>query len=186
MSAMKVLSIQPTPNPHAYKFIVDHVLQAEGSRYYNSPAEAASDPLGTALFAIPGVTTVYFAQDFATITSADGSNLQTLHQQVNEVLQSHDGSASAPAPGDTPPAVETVADDQEMLGSINALLDDRVRPALAGDGGGLQVLRLESKVLTSQYEGACGSCPSSAAGTLSAIQNLLQAEVDEEPSVVSG
>lgn len=179
---MKVLSIQPTPNPLAYKFVVDQVLQSDGSRYYNNSEEASADPLASALFAIPSVTTVYFAQDFATVTSAEGANMQTLHQQVNEVLKTHEGG---PINSVAPVSVETVTDDESLLGSINALLDDRVRPALAGDGGGLQVVRLESKVLTIQYEGACGTCPSSIAGTLSAIQNLLQSEVDEELSVVS-
>lgn len=181
---MNVLSIQPTPNPLAYKFVVDQVLQADGSRYYNNPSESSEDPLAMALFAVPGVTTVYFAQDFATVTSAEGANLETLHQQVSEILKTHEGSTAAPA--DSGPApIQTETDDTEMLDSINALLDDRVRPALAGDGGGLQVVRLESKVLTIQYEGACGSCPSSVAGTLAAIQNLLQAELDEELSVVN-
>jgi Fe-S cluster biogenesis protein NfuA len=55
-----------------------------------------------------------------------------------------------------------------------------VRPALAGDGGGLQVLGVEGKTVLIRYEGACGSCPSSTAGTLMAIQNLLQSEVDDE------
>jgi Fe-S cluster biogenesis protein NfuA len=67
-----------------------------------------------------------------------------------------------------------------MLAKINSLLDDRVRPALAGDGGGLQVMGLDGKTLFIRYQGACGSCPSSTSGTLMAIQNLLQAEVDEE------
>jgi Fe-S cluster biogenesis protein NfuA len=66
------------------------------------------------------------------------------------------------------------------MAKINALLDDRVRPALAGDGGGLQVMGLEGKTLFIRYQGACGSCPSSSAGTLMAIQRLLQAEIDEE------
>jgi len=70
--------------------------------------------------------------------------------------------------------------DPAILAKINLLLDDRVRPALAGDGGGLEVLGLEGKTLLIRYQGACGSCPSSAAGTLSAIQNLLQSEVDDE------
>jgi Fe-S cluster biogenesis protein NfuA len=180
---MKVLSIQPTPNPLAFKFIVDQTLQAEGSRYYNSAAEAAVDPLSTALFAVPGVSTTYFAQDFVTVTSAEGANLETLHQQVRQVLETHTGGTDGVA--DAPISAAVVADDAALLGSINGLLDDRVRPALAGDGGGLQITRLENKVLTIQYEGACGTCPSSIAGTLSAIQNLLQMEVDEELTVVS-
>ena len=181
---MNVISIQPTPNPLAYKFVIDQVLQAEGSRYYNSAAEAASDPLATALFAVPGVTTVYFAQDFATVTSAEGAKLETLHQQISEVLKTHEGGAAIPA-ASAPTPVAASSDDDHLLGSINDLLDDRVRPALAGDGGGLQVVSLSSKVLTIQYEGACGSCPSSVAGTLAAIQNLLQMEVDEELTVVN-
>jgi Fe-S cluster biogenesis protein NfuA len=60
-----------------------------------------------------------------------------------------------------------------------------VRPALAGDGGGLEVVGLDGKTLQIRYQGACGSCPSSIAGTLMAIQNMLQAEIDEELSVVS-
>ena len=73
-----------------------------------------------------------------------------------------------------------------MLKQINELLDDRVRPALAGDGGGMEILSLENKALTIRYQGACGSCPSAIAGTLKAIENLLQMEVDEEIAVLSG
>lgn len=189
---MEVLNIQPTPNPSAFKFIVDQTLQEDGSRYYNNPDEAAADPLATALFAVPGVETVYFAQDFATVTCVDNANIETLHQQVQQVLETHDGAAVATAvadPATTPAgqATETAptTDDADLLKSIDSLLDDRVRPALAGDGGGLQILSFESKVLTIRYQGACGSCPSSIAGTLNAIQNLLQMEVDEEISVVN-
>jgi len=182
---MEVLSIQPTPNPNAFKFVVDQTLQAEGSRYYNTATEAASDPLATALFAIPGVDTVYFSSDFATVTSAEGANHETMHAQVREVLQTHEGgSGTATAPATN--TAETVTDDPELLKNIDALLEDRVRPALAGDGGGLQLMSLENKMLTIRYEGACGTCPSSIAGTLTAIQNLLQMELDEELTVVSG
>ncbi|MCA8958636.1 MAG: NifU family protein [Planctomycetes bacterium] len=179
---MNVLSIQPTPNPSAFKFVVDATLQPTGSRYYNSAQEAATDPLAMALFAIPGVQTVYFAQDFATVTSADGANLQTLHEQVQQVLETHEGGA-APRPAMAAPELST--DDEALMQQINEILDDRVRPALAGDGGGLQILGLQEKVLTIRYQGACGSCPSSIAGTLHAIQNLLQMEVDEQLTVIS-
>ena len=64
------------------------------------------------------------------------------------------------------------------------MLDDRVRPALAGDGGGLEIIGLTDKTLQIRYQGACGTCPSSIAGTLMAIQNLLQTEIDEELTVV--
>jgi Fe-S cluster biogenesis protein NfuA len=184
---MNVLSIQPTPNPNAFKFMLNETIQAEGSRYYNTATEASADALGAALFAIPGVETVYFAQDFATVTNVEGANLETLHQQIRQVLDTHEGStSSAEKPTGSPAPIGEATDDPGMMKQINELLDDRVRPALAGDGGGLEVLTLDSKVLTIRYQGACGSCPSSIAGTLHAIQNLLQVEVDEELTVVSG
>ncbi len=186
---MQVLSIQPTPNPTAFKFVVDETMQSEGSRYYNNADEAAKDSLATELFALKDVQTIYFAEDFATVTSIDGANLDTLHQEVRKVLETHVSSGSpVSATADEPAAAsaKVASDDTAMLDSINELLDERVRPALAGDGGGLQILALENKVLSIRYEGACGTCPSSISGTLQAIQNLLQMEVDEELTVVSG
>jgi Fe-S cluster biogenesis protein NfuA len=89
------------------------------------------------------------------------------------------------APGAGFDTTSLSTDDKELLDRINAILDDRVRPALAGDGGGLEVIGLDGKTLLIRYQGACGSCPSSVAGTLMAIQNLLQTEVDETLAVVS-
>lgn len=183
---MDVLSIQPTPNPQAFKFVVDQVLQAEGSRFYNSAEEARSDALATALFAVPGVTTVYFAQDFVTVTAAEGTELSTQHGQVRALLESHEGGGEAPAAAASAAPIAAEVDDEPMMQQITELLDERVRPALAGDGGGLQVVQLANKQLTIRYEGACGSCPSSVTGTLMAIQNMLQMEVDEELTVVPG
>ena len=76
--------------------------------------------------------------------------------------------------------------DTETLKTINDILDKRVRPALAGDGGGLEVLDLHDKTLTIRYQGACGSCPSAIQGTLVAIENLLKREVDPALEVISG
>ncbi|HIO70018.1 MAG TPA: NifU family protein, partial [Nitrospirales bacterium] len=71
-----------------------------------------------------------------------------------------------------------------LLEKINAVLDEKVRPALAGDGGGLNILGLDGLTLKIHYQGACGSCPSSTAGTMMAIQNVLKKEVDEGIQVV--
>jgi Fe-S cluster biogenesis protein NfuA len=109
-------------------------------------------------------------------------------EQVTRLLESHILEAEATAHAtadhaaahDDPLAAMPKGGDAELMSRINTLLDDRVRPALAGDGGGLQVLGLEGKTLSIRYQGACGSCPSSTAGTLMAIQRLLQSEIDEE------
>jgi Fe-S cluster biogenesis protein NfuA len=73
----------------------------------------------------------------------------------------------------------------ELMDRINAVIDENVRPALAGDGGGLEVISLEGYTLTIHYQGACGSCPSATAGTMGAVQNLLQRLVDPRIKVVS-
>ena len=75
--------------------------------------------------------------------------------------------------------------DPEVMAKINSLLDDRVRPALAGDGGGLQVMGLEGKTLFIRYQGACGSCPTSISGTLMAIEGLLRRDINPAIEVVA-
>jgi len=75
--------------------------------------------------------------------------------------------------------------DNPLLDRINQILDERIRPGLAGDGGGLEIIGLDGKRLLIRYQGACGSCPSSIGGTLMAIEYMLKEEVDPEIEVVS-
>ncbi|MEY2714762.1 MAG: hypothetical protein RIT24_1105 [Planctomycetota bacterium] len=206
---MKVNNILPTPNPNAFKFVVDQPLARSGqTRSYSKPEEARNDVLAIGLFAVPGVETLFFCENFVTVSMTAKADWRGVAEQVTRLLESHidDGStmaAPAPAPAahgcgshghahahshvhDNPLATLPRGGDPELLSKINSLLDDRVRPALAGDGGGLEVLGLDGKTLVIRYQGACGSCPSSTSGTMMAIQNLLQSEVDEELVVTMG
>ena len=189
-AAMNVLSIQPTPNPNAFKFVVDQILH-HGTKNFANAEEAASHELATEMFGIDGVAGLFLCDKFVTVTMTLEADWRAVHEQITKILEGASGTSDAPPTGD---AAETTVgfdpshlapEDQELLGKINEILDDRVRPALAGDGGGLQVIGLDGKTLMIRYEGACGSCPSSIAGTLVAIQNLLQSEVDETLAVVS-
>ena len=186
---MKVTSIQPTPNPNAFKFLVDRPMAKPGqTRAYGKPEQAQKDVLAQGMFAVPGVETLFFCDNFVTVSMVADADWRAVAEQITKLLESHiddeagdDGRDTAPAGGDDDPLAKLPkGGDPAVLAKINALLDDRVRPALAGDGGGLQVMGLEGKTLFIRYEGACGSCPSSTAGTLMAIQNLLQSEVDDE------
>lgn len=199
---MKVTSIQPTPNPNAFKFLVDRPLAKPGQTMaYAKPEQARQDVLAQGLFAIPGVETLFFCDNFVTVSMTAQADWRAVAEQVTRLLESHvpdeapaaagcghdhgshghhHGHHHGPTGADDPLATMPKGGDPAMLAKINALLDDRVRPALAGDGGGLQVMGLDGKTLFIRYQGACGSCPSSTTGTLMAIQNLLQAEVDEE------
>lgn len=185
---MKVTTIQPTPNPNAFKFLVDRQLAKSGqSLAYAKPEQAQNDVLAQGMFAIPGVETLFFCDNFVTVSMIASADWRAVSEQVTRLLESHvmDDEASAVAgaaagDSDDPLARLPKGGDPEVMARINALLDDRVRPALAGDGGGLQVMGLEGKTLFIRYQGACGSCPSSTSGTLMAIQNLLQSEIDED------
>lgn len=183
---MKVSSIQPTPNPNAFKFLVDQPLAKGGQTLaYSKPEQARNDVLAQGMFAIPGVDTLFFCDNFVTVSMTPQADWRGVAEQVTRLLESHIADAEpqvtavADAPAD-PLATLPKGGDPELMSRINTLLDDRVRPALAGDGGGLQILGLEGKTLMIRYQGACGSCPSSTAGTLMAIQRLLQSEIDED------
>ena len=184
---MKVTSIQPTPNPNAFKFLMDKPMAKPGqTQAYAKPEQAHNDVLAQAMFAVPGVETLFFCDNFVTVSMTAEADWRAVAEQITKLLESHepaefDQDADATVGGDADPLASIPkGGDPEMLAKINALLDDRVRPALAGDGGGLQVMGLEGKTLYIRYEGACGSCPSSTSGTLMAIQNLLQSEVDDD------
>jgi len=194
---MKVSSIQPTPNPNAFKFLVDRTLAKPGQTLaYAKPEQARSDVLAQGLFAIPGIETLFFCDNFVTVSMTAQADWRAVAEQVTRLLESHvgdeipaavpahddhdHGHAHGPTNADNPLATMPKGGDPVILARINTLLDDRVRPALAGDGGGLQVMGLEGKTLFIRYQGACGSCPSSTAGTMMAIQNLIQSEIDEE------
>ena len=82
-------------------------------------------------------------------------------------------------------AIAAAASDDPKIAQINELLDERIRPYLAGDGGWLEVIELENSTLKIRYEGACGSCPSSLTGTLMAIENMIKEEIDPEITVVA-
>lgn len=204
---MKVQSILPTPNPNAFKFVVDQPMARSGqTRSYGKPEDARSDVLAIGLFAVPGVETLFFCDNFVTVSMTAKADWRGVAEQVTRLLESHidEGEPVAPptptAHGcgshggaqthahslDNPLSTLPRGGDPELLSRINALLDDRVRPALAGDGGGLEVLGLDGKTLVIRYQGACGSCPSSTSGTMMAIQNLLQSEVDDELVVTMG
>jgi Fe-S cluster biogenesis protein NfuA len=182
---MRILSIQPTPNPNAFKFVVDHKLVASGVRELKKGQPGAADPLGERLLAIQGVSGVFLCDNFVTVTMADGADWRAVNESVSQALSNWQEQGGGPAP-----FVQKIlepgkaAGDADLMQRINEVLDDRVRPALAGDGGGLEILELQGKTLRIRYQGACGSCPSSIAGTLMAIENMLQSEVDEEIRVV--
>jgi Fe-S cluster biogenesis protein NfuA len=101
-----------------------------------------------------------------------------------EAVQSTNGNAKAAAAA-VGGAIAAAASDDPKVREIEALLDERIRPYLAGDGGWLEIVDLTDDTLHIRYEGACGSCPSSLTGTLMAIENMIREEIDPSISVIA-
>jgi len=177
---VKVVEVEATPNPDALKFITDARLVAAGAKSFDTPDAALGDPLAEALFKAGPIRSVFYMDRFVTVTKPVEASWADLQRPIVTAIEASATPAAAPAENG---AARGAAED--ALAKINQIIDENVRPALAGDGGGLQILDFSNKVLTVHYQGACGSCPSATTGTLFAIQNLLQRMVDPEIQVVS-
>ncbi|PIE24798.1 MAG: thioredoxin [Planctomycetota bacterium] len=182
---MQILRVEPTPNPNAVKFVVDANLGAAAE--FADQQAAQDNDLAKALFEIDGIDTVFLNQNFITISMTQEAEWHVVHSRVHElILRFEPPVVEAPEGAEGADGINQVDKTKQgaLLEQITQLLQERVMPALAADGGGLQVVDLEDKTLTIRYQGACGTCPSAIAGTLGAIENLLKSEVDPEIRVV--
>jgi Fe-S cluster biogenesis protein NfuA len=178
----KVINIEPTPNPDALKFIVQGSLLRSGTRSFKDFAAAVGDPLASAIFGLGKVTSVFYMDRFVTVNKESGSEWSELIDPICEAIEDLKLDANEVG-GHIASGPDAAAD--EKLRRINELLDTRIRPGLAGDGGGLEVISFDGQTLQISYHGACGSCPSSTSGTLRYIEGLLQDEVDPGLRVIS-
>jgi Fe-S cluster biogenesis protein NfuA len=186
----KIADIQETPNPNAVKFILKEPVSHGTSHSFKSAADGAADDLARSLFDVGEVVSVFYMDKMLTVEKTDEAEWDDLLPELavpiraaNAVESTNgNGKGAAAAVGGS---IAAAASDDPKLAQINDLLDERIRPYLAGDGGWLEVLELEDNTLKIRYEGACGSCPSSMTGTLMAIENMIKEEVDPEISVVA-
>jgi len=171
------ISVQPTPNPNALKFVLNVPVKARESAGFRRGLTTPL-PLVNALLALNGVIEVFLSGNFITITQDGTLDWDTAEGVIKEVLLAHIATHNADFDV-APVAAPGKAVDGE-LGRIDEILDRTIRPALQHDGGDLQVISLEGKTLTISYQGACGCCPHAAMGTLYAIQNILRDQYDPE------
>ncbi|HEY0080061.1 MAG TPA: NifU family protein [Pyrinomonadaceae bacterium] len=186
----KIDNIEETPNPNAVKFILKEPLTQGAARSFSSAEEAAADPLGRALFEVGEVASVFYMDRMLTVEKEEQADWDDLLPRLAvpiraaEAVRNGAGAAAAASEGVGGALGALMSDDPRLL-RINEILDERIRPALAGDGGWLEVLGLEEDTLKIRYQGACGSCPSSISGTLMAIEGMIQQEVDPQIEVVA-
>ena len=183
----KISDIEETPNPNAVKFILREPVSNGVARQYGSADLAENDPLAKSLFDVGHVVSVFYMDRMITVEKDDEADWDELLPALAVPIRAADavnGSAAAAAAAVGGPIAAVASDDPRLL-RINEILDERVRPALMGDGGYLEVLGLADHTLSIRYQGACGSCPSSLTGTLMAIEGMLKQEVDPELEVVA-
>lgn len=184
----KIADIQETPNPNAVKFILKEPVSHGTSHSFKNADDAADDELARSIFEVGNVVSIFYMDKMLTVEKTDEAEWDEILPELavpiraaNAVSVSSAKSAAAAIGG----SIGALASDDPMLAEINALLDDRIRPYLAGDGGWLEVLELADNVLKIRYEGACGSCPSSLTGTLMSIENMIREEIHPDITVVA-
>jgi len=183
----KISDIEETPNPNAVKFILREPVSNGVARQYGSANLAENDPLAKSLFDVGHVVSVFYMDSMITVEKDDEGDWDELLPALAVPIRAAEavsGAAAAAAAAVGGPIAALTSDDPRFL-RINEILDEKVRPALMGDGGYLEVLGLKEHTLSIRYQGACGSCPSSLTGTLMAIEGMLKQEVDPELEVVA-
>ncbi|MCG2840113.1 NifU family protein [Sandaracinobacter sp. RS1-74] len=176
-----LIETERTPNPATLKFLPGQpVLPGEGADF-DSPEAAERSPLARALFALGDVERVYFGADFVSVTKAPGSQgWETLKPDVLGLVMDHFASGVpliAAEAGDA----ETFDDpeDADIVAQIRELLDTRIRPAVANDGGDIVYRGFQKGVVYLHMRGSCAGCPSSTATLKGGIENLLRYYVPE-------
>ncbi len=185
------IETETTPNPATLKFLPGETVMQSGTREFASPEAAEASPLAEALFGTGEVTGVFFGSDFVSVTAAPCADWSMLKPQVVSVLLDHFIS-KAPLfhPGNAAsiavPAEEAIDDDPadaEIVAQIRELIESRVRPAVAGDGGDIQYRGFRDGVVFLTMHGACSGCPSSTATLKHGIEGLLKHYVPEVTEV---
>lgn len=179
------IETEGTPNPATLKFLPGRYVMGTSTADFASPVSAERSPLASALFSLPGVARVFLGGDFITVTKDDEISWQNLKPQVLAAIMDHfvagrpviDGAAEDALDEDVSP------EDEEIVAQIKELLDTRVRPAVAGDGGDIVFRGYREGIVKLHMQGSCSGCPSSRATLKHGIENMLRHFVPEVVAV---
>ena len=187
---LMLIETEHTPNPATLKFLPGQAVMEGGTRDFAAPEEAEASPLAQALFDLGDVEGVFFGRDFVSVTAAPGADWSELKPQVLGVLLDHFVS-NAPLfhPGSAAdlgvPAEDFTDDpaDADIVAQIRELIETRVRPAVARDGGDIVYRGFDRGTVYLAMHGACSGCPSSTATLKQGIESLLKHYVPEVTEV---
>jgi len=176
------IQTESTPNPATLKFLPGQTVLETGTADFPTPDASGASPLATRIFAVPGVTGVFFGNDFVTVTKSESVEWEHVKpailgammehfQSGQPVMESEGGGAGGHA--------EHSGEDGEIVAQIKDLLDTRVRPAVAQDGGDITFHGFDRGVVYLHMQGACAGCPSSTLTLKMGIENLLRHYIPE-------
>lgn len=189
---LMLIETESTPNPATRKFLPGRPVMESGTRDFASPEEAQASPLATALFTLGDVTGVFFGSDFVSVTIAPGAEWADVKPDVLGIVMDHflaDMPLFHPASAagiSVPAEDETFADDPaaaDIVDQIKELIETRVRPAVANDGGDIVYRGFDKGNVYLKMQGACAGCPSSTATLKNGIESLLKHYVPEVTAV---
>jgi len=176
------IQTESTPNPATLKFLPGQNVLSTGTADFPSADAAVASPLATRLFAVDGVTGVFFGFDFVTVTKADTVEWDHIKPALLGAIMEHFQSGQPVMEGDAQaPSGHADHDgpDAEIIGQIKELLDTRVRPAVAQDGGDITFHGFDRGIVYLHMQGACAGCPSSTITLKMGIENLLRHFIPE-------
>ena len=175
------IQTEQTPNPATLKFLPGQVVMATGTANFTEAVDARVSPLAERLFALPQICGVFFGADFITVTKEDDGDWYQLKPAVLAAIMEHfttgrpvfaDGAEGGTANTDD-------EEDDEIVSQIKELLETRVRPAVAQDGGDIIFHDFEDGVVYLHMQGSCSGCPSSTATLKAGIENMLRHYIPE-------
>jgi len=184
------IQTERTPNPATLKFLPGRAVMDEGrTADFRDATAASASPLAEALFELDDVTGVFFGSDFVAVTKVENSDWQTLKPRILSILMQH-FTSGAPILKEGAKVADAHASgegdeesDSEIVTQIKALLDEKVRPAVAQDGGDITYHGFENGVVFLHMQGACSGCPSSTMTLKQGIENLLRYYIPEVTEV---
>jgi Fe-S cluster biogenesis protein NfuA len=188
-----LIETETTPNPATLKFMPGQPVMDMGTRDFATPEEAEASPLAEALFSLGDVEGVFFGHNFVSVTIGPGSDWHQVKPDVLQVMLDH-FSAQMPlfkpasAAGISVPAERAFnddPDDADIIDQIKDLIETRVRPAVANDGGDIIYQGFNRGTVYLKMQGACAGCPSSTATLKHGIESLLKHYVPEVTEVLS-
>ncbi len=173
------IQTEQTPNPATLKFLPGRDVMTAGTADFPAAETAGRSPLANALFGVEGVRGVFFGSDFVTVTKDDDRDWQLLKPAILAVIMEHFTSGQPLFAAGAAGEAQADGDEGEIVAQIKELLETRVRPAVAQDGGDIVFRSFEDGVVFLHLQGSCSGCPSSTATLKAGIENLLRHYIPE-------